>query len=90
MVNAGDVEGIFRLFNAALTEGISANAKAFNDENSIRDFIYVLLPRNGIIKTRENPNARGFSDLAYISHLNLDNFVLFIIRQFKNQVPYVS
>ena len=63
MVNAGDVEGIFRLFNAALTEGISANAKAFNDENSIRDFIYVLLPRNGIIKTRENPNARGFSDL---------------------------
>ena len=63
MVNAGDVEGIFRLFNAALTEGISANAKAFNDENSIRDFIYVLLPRNGIIKTRENPNAKGFSDL---------------------------
>ena len=63
LVNAGDIEGIFSLFNTALTEGISANAKAFNDENSIRDFIYVLLPRNGIIKTRENPNARGFSDL---------------------------
>lgn len=63
MVNAGDVSGIFRLFNAALTEGISVNAKAFNDENSIRDFIYVLLPRNGIVKSRENPNANGFSDL---------------------------
>ena len=63
LVNAGDIEGIFSLFNTALTEGISANAKAFNDENSIRDFIYVLLPRNGIIKTRENPNAKGFSDL---------------------------
>ena len=63
MVNAGDAEGIFRLFNAALTEGISANAKAFNDENSIRDFIYILLPRDGIIKSRGNPNAKGFSDL---------------------------
>ena len=63
MVNAGDVNGIFRLFNTMLCEGISANAKAFNDENSIRDFIYVLLPRDGIIKSRGNPNAKGFSDL---------------------------
>jgi len=63
MVNAGDVTGIFRLFNTMLCEGISSNAKAFNDENSIRDFIYVLLPRDGIIKSRENPNAKGFSDL---------------------------
>ena len=28
LVNAGDIEGIFSLFNTALTEGISANAKA--------------------------------------------------------------
>jgi len=39
MVNTGDAEEIFRLFSAALTEGISACAQAFNDENSIRDFI---------------------------------------------------
>ncbi len=63
MVDSADIAGIFDLFNAALCEGVSSNAKVFDDENTVRDFIYVQLPRSGILKSREKCNVHGYSDM---------------------------
>ncbi len=63
MVDSADIAGIFDLFNAALREGVSSNAKVFDDENTVRDFIYVQLPRSGILKSREKCNVHGYSDM---------------------------
>lgn len=38
-------------------------SKAFEDENTLRDIIYSKLPDKGLIKSREEPNAAGYSDL---------------------------
>ncbi|WP_406037822.1 AAA family ATPase [Succinimonas sp.] len=63
LVDSADIAGIFDLFNAALCEGVSSNAKVFDDENTVRDFIYVQLPRSGILKSREKCNVHGYSDM---------------------------
>jgi hypothetical protein len=63
LVDSGDIAGIFDLFNAVLCEGISSNARVFEDENTVRDFIYVQLPREGILKSREKCNVHGYSDM---------------------------
>ena len=63
LVDSGDIAGIFDLFNTVLCEGISSNAKVFDDENTVRDFIYVQLPREGILKSREKCNVHGYSDM---------------------------
>ncbi len=63
LVDSGDIAGMFDLFNAALCEGVSSNAKVFDDENTVRDFIYVQLPRKGILKSREKCNVHGYSDM---------------------------
>ena len=63
LVDSGDIAGIFDVFNAALCEGVSSNAKVFDDENTVRDFIYVQLPRKGFLKSREKCNVHGYSDM---------------------------
>ena len=63
LVDSADIAGIFDLFNAALCEGVSSNARVFDDENTVRDFIYVQLPRSGILKSREKCNLHGYSDM---------------------------
>ncbi|MBQ3681625.1 MAG: AAA family ATPase, partial [Succinimonas sp.] len=63
LVDSGDIAGIFDVFNAALCEGVSSNAKVFDDENTVRDFIYVQLPRKGFLKSREKVNVHGYSDM---------------------------
>ena len=62
-IDSGNVEGVFNLFNAMLFECVSSNSKAFNDENTIRDIIYALIPRDDILKSKEVMNSQGFSDL---------------------------
>ncbi len=63
LVDSADIAGIFDLFNAALREGVSSNAKVFDDENTVRDFIYAQLPRYGILKSRISVSASGFSGM---------------------------
>ena len=63
LVDSVDIAGIFDLFNAALCKGVSSNAKVFDDENTVWDFIYVQLPRSGILKSREKCNVHGYSDM---------------------------
>ena len=63
VIDSHDVEAVFNLFNTVLLECVSANSKAFNDENTIRDIIYALIPRDGILKSKEVMNSQGFSDL---------------------------
>ena len=46
-----------------MCEGVSSNAKVFDDENTVRDFIYVQLPRKGFLKSREKVNVHGYSDM---------------------------
>ena len=62
-IDRGNAEGVFNLFNAMLFECVSANSKAFSDENTIRDIIYALIPRDDILKSKEVMNSQGFSDL---------------------------
>ena len=63
VIDSHDVEAVFNLFNTVLLECVSSNSKAFNDENTIRDIIYALIPRDGILKSKEVMNSQGFSDL---------------------------
>ena len=63
VIDSHDVEEVFNLFNTVLLECVSANSKAFSDENTIRDIIYALIPRDDILKSKEVMNSQGFSDL---------------------------
>jgi hypothetical protein len=58
-----DIPAVFRLFNAILSENLSSNSPAFNNENSIRDIIYARIPEKGILKSKEMNNCHGYSDL---------------------------
>ena len=62
-IDSEDLESVFSLFNAILLECVSCNSKAFSDENTIRDIIYALIPRDEVIKSKETMNSQGFSDL---------------------------
>ena len=62
-IDGEDLESVFSLFNAILLECVSCNSKAFSDENTIRDIIYALIPRDEVIKSKETMNSQGFSDL---------------------------
>ncbi len=63
LIDAEDLAGIRDLFNLVLTQCISEQSKAFADENTCRDIIYALLPSKKLFKSREQVNARGYSDL---------------------------
>jgi hypothetical protein len=63
LLDAGDIESVFRLFNTLLCECVSSNSKAFNDENTIRDIIYSQIPQEEINKAKEVINSQGYSDL---------------------------
>ena len=63
LLEAGDIESVFNLFNTLLCECVSSNSKAFNDENTIRDIIYSQIPQEEINKAREVINCHGYSDL---------------------------
>jgi hypothetical protein len=63
LLDAGDIESVFRLFNTLLCECVSSNSKAFNDENTIRDIIYSQIPQEVINKAKEVINSHGYSDL---------------------------
>ncbi len=67
MLDHGDVESVFRLFNTLLCECVSANSKAFGDENTIRDIIYSQIPRRRVFKAREVVNSQGMSDLELMT-----------------------
>ena len=54
---------ISELFSAILIECITPNSNAFKNENALRDIIFMMIPDGLVKKSRENPNAFGFSDL---------------------------
>ncbi len=63
LLDDGDIESVFNLFNTILCECVSSNSKAFNDENTIRDIIYSQIPQEEINKAKEVINSQGYSDL---------------------------
>ena len=63
LADTGDIDAIVKVFNLILSECLSPKSKAFEDENTLRDIIYSKLPDKGLIKSREEPNAAGYSDL---------------------------
>ncbi len=63
LLDEGDIESVFNLFNTILCECVSSNSKAFNDENTIRDIIYSQIPQEEINKAKEVINSQGYSDL---------------------------
>ncbi len=63
LLDEGDIESVFNLFNTLLCECVSSNSKAFNDENTIRDIIYSQIPQEEINKAKEVINSHGYSDL---------------------------
>ena len=42
---------------------LTSLARGADDENTVRDFIYALLPRHGFLKSRVTGNAGGFSGI---------------------------
>ena len=63
IIDSHDIEEVFNLFNTVLFECVSMNSKAFGDENTVRDIIYALIPRDEVLKSKEVMNSQGFSDL---------------------------
>lgn len=63
LVDAENIDAIVKIFNLILTECLSPKSRAFEDENTLRDIIYSKLPDKDLIKSREEPNAAGYSDL---------------------------
>ena len=59
----GNVEAIFKLFNTMLFDCVSINSKVFDNENSVRDILYAMIPRRQVFKAKEVMNSQGFSDL---------------------------
>ncbi|MBQ7457477.1 MAG: AAA family ATPase [Desulfovibrio sp.] len=63
LIDSENIEGLVKVFNQILTEVSTPNSIFFENENSVRDIIYSMIPEDSIFKTRENPNAFGYSDL---------------------------
>ncbi|WP_406038769.1 AAA family ATPase [Succinimonas sp.] len=68
LADSGAIAGIFEIFNEVLSDGAgsydsSSHASLFDDENTVRDFIYALLPRGDFLKSRKSMSASGFSGM---------------------------
>jgi hypothetical protein len=63
LIDSGDIDSVFSLFNTLLCECVSSSSKVFNDENSVRDVIYSQIRGRRIYKAREVINSQGYSDL---------------------------
>ena len=68
LADSGAIAGIFVMFNEVLSEGAGAydsgsHASLFDDEDTVRDFIYVRLPRGEFLKSRKSVSASGFSGM---------------------------
>ncbi len=68
LADSGDIAGIFEIFNEVLSEEAgsyvsSSHASLFEDEDTVRDFIYVQLPRGEFLKSRKSMSASGFSGM---------------------------
>ncbi|MBQ8707034.1 MAG: PD-(D/E)XK nuclease domain-containing protein, partial [Succinivibrionaceae bacterium] len=46
-----------------LFDCVSINSKVFDNENSVRDILYAMIPRRQVFKAKEVMNSQGFSDL---------------------------
>ena len=63
MIDEKKIEDIANVFNSVLIDCVSAESKAFQDENTLRDIIYSQISDERIIKSREKTNAFGYTDL---------------------------
>ena len=63
MIDEKKIEDIANVFNFVLIDCVSAESKAFQDENTLRDIIYSQISDERIIKSREKTNAFGYTDL---------------------------
>ena len=57
------IDILVKIFNAILTECTSPKSNIFSNEYAIRDLIFTVIPDSLVFKTRESPNAFGYSDL---------------------------
>ena len=68
LADSGAIAGIFEIFNEVLSDGAgsydsSSHASLFDEEDTVRDFIYALLPRGDFLKSRNSVSASGFSGM---------------------------
>ena len=81
MIDKECFQDIVELFSAILIECVSPKSNIFENEISIRDIIYLMIPEKLLRKSRENPNAFGYSDLE----LSTESTTLCI--EFKRSYP---
>ena len=63
-----DINNIIKLFNLVLNDCVSPKSKFFNDECTLRDLIYAIIPNiQGLLKLKEREYTTGRSDLELIT-----------------------
>ena len=62
-VDEKNLEGIRKLFNSILTDCLGPSTIVFNSETDVRDIIYSHINLIGLLKSKEQENLYGYSDL---------------------------